>query len=440
MHARKVRSGHGRCPWLLLALAAALAVVAPALAASKSTFAIDYIVTIAAKDPRRALVRWELSGIDEIEDFRLRFPAERFEGFAGSGTLEHAPGSIRWVPGGPYAHLSYQVRIDHQRGRQQRHDSYAGTDWVITRARDLFPRILLNYTPRGKQAPKSRARLIFRLPAGWRSAAAHEAIGTNIYLLIEPGKVLDRPRGWIALGNLEMERQEIAGIMLQAARVPGGTVPLAELLRFYDRTLPVARKLFPEAPERILIVSAGDPMWRGGISGAGSFFIHAGRPLRTADKTSPYLHELFHVLQPYRAAADADWIEEGLAEYYALELQRRSGLLDATGFGRGLDYFQRYGLWQVDMTKQYDNRATNNSAPLLMYDLDQRIQRATAGSRRLDDVVMELARNRTTVDTTKFRRVVESISGKKFGVFFRRHVLEGNPPARDIRAQEVNRR
>ena len=55
-------------------------------------------------------------------------------------------------------------------------------------------------------------------------------------------------------------------------------------------------------------------MWHGGISGENSFYMHGSRPLRTPDKTSPYLHELFHVLQPFRPAGDADWLMEGLAE------------------------------------------------------------------------------------------------------------------------------
>jgi hypothetical protein len=28
-----------------------------------------------------------------------------------------------------------------------------------------------------------------------------------------------------------------------------------------------SRKIFPDLPPRLLIVSAGDPMWRGGLSG-----------------------------------------------------------------------------------------------------------------------------------------------------------------------------
>ena len=194
-------------------------------------------------------------------------------------------------------------------------------------------------------------------------------------------------------------------MMVQVAHAPGVERCAAqELFHFLDSTLPALQKLLNAAPETILIVSAPDPMWHGGISGDQSFFMHADRPLRTPDKTSPYLHELFHVLQPYKPAADADWIEEGLAEFYSLELQRRAGLIDAAAYTRALGYFERYGLWNVDLTQQQDNAATNNSAPLVMYALDQRIQRATAGKTRLDDVVTRLATRGGEVDTDRFRR------------------------------------
>jgi hypothetical protein len=403
--------------------------ISPRPVHAKETFSIDYIVTITEKRPQVANVRWELSGIEEVKHFDLRFPADRLDHFSGSGTLEPLPGGLRWVPGGPYAHLTYRVRIDHIRGQHQRYDSYAAPDWIVTRARDLFPRIAIECQSGKAEGVKSRARLLFRLPGGWRSAAPLTALDRNTYRLNEPGKILDRPRGWFALGNFALDHQEIAGTMIQLARAPGSRLPPQDLFHFLDGTLPVLKKLLNADPETILVVSAPDPMWHGGISGEHSFFMHAGRPLRTPDKTSPYLHELFHVLQPYKPATDADWIEEGLAEFYSLELQRRAGMIDAAAFTRALGYFKRYGLWNVDLTRQQDNAATNNSAPLVMYALDQRIQHATAGKARLDDVVLRLATRGGEVTTERFRATVNAVSGKKFTTFFERHVVQGIPPS-----------
>jgi len=255
-------------------------------AASRTTFAIDYTVTISAKEPKIARVRWDLSGIDEVRSVRLGFQAERFDQFTASGKLEQKGGEVLWEPGQPYAHLSYRVRVDNPRGRQQRYDSYAASDWVITRAKALFPRISVVYDDR-KPPPRSRARLRFKLPSGWRVVTAMEAAGRDIFLPLQPGNSLDRPTGWIALGKIDVSRQEIGGTMVEVARAPGSKLKSAELFRLYEGTLPILHKLFPRPMEQLLVVSGPDPMWHGGISGADSFYIHGDRALRTPDKKSP---------------------------------------------------------------------------------------------------------------------------------------------------------
>jgi predicted metalloprotease with PDZ domain len=169
-------------------------------------------------------------------------------------------------------------------------------------------------------------------------------------------------------------------------------------------------------------------MWRGGLSGEDSFYMHADRPLRTPDGTSPYLHELFHVLAPFRPAADGHWVTEGLAEYYSLELQRRAGKLDAKAYARALRLFARYGRWDRDFTRGDEAAVRNNSAPLVMALLDRRLQAATAGARRLDTVVADLARDGGTVSTARFLGAVRRIGGRGFGAFFRRYVYRGERP------------
>ena len=417
--------------FLLLACLTATALITgrPSGSAARETFSVDYVVTIDERDPAEARVRWDLAGIEEINTLTLRFPAARFRDFDATGTLEAVPGGLRWTPRGPYAHLAYRVTIDHVRGQNQRYDSYAAPNWIVTRARAIFPRIDVDWSPGKGGKPKSRARLQFRLPAGWRSAAALKSLAPLTFQLEQPETVLDRPRGWFALGEFRTDHEDIDGTLVQVVRMPGSTLDVRALFRFLEPTLPPLQRLLATTAPRLLLVSAPDPMWRGGISGERSFYLHADRPLRTPDHTSPYLHELYHVLQDYTPAADADWIEEGLAEYYSVELPRRAGLVDAAAFARALGYFQRYGLWNVNLTQQHDNAATNNSAPLVMYALDQRIQRATAGKARLDDVVHLLVRTGGTVDTRRFRDAIKTVSGKAFPKFFERHVVQGNPVA-----------
>jgi hypothetical protein len=53
----------------------------------------------------------------------------------------------------------------------------------------------------------------------------------------------------------------------------------------------------------------------------------ANRPLISENGTSPLLHELVHVALRIYAAPPDDWIVEGLAEFYALEIMNRSGTI-----------------------------------------------------------------------------------------------------------------
>lgn len=412
----------------LLVTAAAIAAEPPA----RETFAIDYVVTIDAKHPETARIRWEVMGADEVEAFEFAAPPSRFSRISGSGEVQIVDGSVRWEPLGPYGHLEYRVRVDHPRGDRGRYDSYAGDGWVVTRARDLFPPVKFSFKP-GKEGakPRSRSRLQLRLPTGWRSVTAHAALEPNLYQLSSPN-VLSRPTGWIAAGDLDVSHQEIDGVMVRIARAADSKLPVDAIYAMLADAIPRLRKMFRGMPPDLLIVSAGDPMWRGGLSAYRSMFLHGDRPLRTPDKTAPVLHELIHVTQPFRAAADADWIVEGLAEYYSLELQRRAATLTSQGFGKGLESFAKYGLWGVDLRTQHDNAATNNSAPLVMYALDQRIQRETAGKQRLDDVVRVLAEERGEVSTNVFRAAVRKVTGKKLDKFFARHVERGEKPKFDV--------
>src|SRR5438046_2108075 len=82
---------------------------------AKETCSIDYGVTIAKPGATQASVRWELAGIEEVKQFRLRFFGHRASNIEGSGQLEWQNGELYWTPNAPYAHLSYVVDLKHAR-------------------------------------------------------------------------------------------------------------------------------------------------------------------------------------------------------------------------------------------------------------------------------------------------------------------------------------
>lgn len=399
------------------------------IAQPHETYSVQYTIEIDAATPARAHVRWQLAGIDEIERIRFRFDPSRFEDFGGSGTLERRRDEILWIPSGPYAELHYTARLDHRRAPDKGYDSYAGDGWILSRTTAFFPRSAALFRREVEPSPESRARLALRLPRGWSSTTVLPLEGPNRYVVETLHQRFDHPRGWLLLGHMQRTDVRVGETALTIARASGVTRKVEPVTRLITQALPLVTALFDRPLPRLLIVIGSDPMWRGGLSGEESFYMHDRRPIRSRDHTSPYLHELFHVAAPFRPHADAHWVTEGLAEYYSVELQRRMGRLSDTRFQRALELFAEHGIWHHDFTRTSAPALRNNSAPLVMYALDQRIRAATGGQHGLDTVVRSLARDGGAVSTARFLGTVQRVAGKSFSGFFRRHVYRGEPPA-----------
>jgi hypothetical protein len=395
----------------------------------RETFSVTYTITIRERQPTVAHIRWTLSGIDEIERIRLRADPSRYTDFEASGALEYRRNEIVWTPGGPYAELGYTAAINHRRAPNKGFDSYGGDGWVLSRTSDLFPRCAALFRRDVEPSPESRARLVLRVPHDWDAATVFPPDGPYRYVVENPHHRFDHPYGWILLGHMRRTDVEIAGTSLTIALAPGVTVRPEPIQRLLQQTLSSLTTLFDRPLSRLLIVIGPDPMWRGGLSGEASLYMHGSRKLRSPDRTSPYLHELFHVAAPFRPAADAHWVTEGLAEYYSLELQRRIGLLSDDDMAHAIALLEKHGLWGRDFTRTAAPALRNNSAPLVMYALDQQIRAATMGAHDLDAVVISLARGGGVVSTAHFLGTVERIAGQSFAEFFRRHVYHGEVPA-----------
>ena len=171
-----------------------------------------------------------------------------------------------------------------------------------------------------------------------------------------------------------------------------------DTLALLNWTLPELSRLLSALPQRLTIVSAGDPMWRGGLSAPQSLFIHADRPLISENATSTLLHEVLHLTLGLSATSGYDWIVEGLAEYYSLELLRRSGTISARRFTRAKADLATWAMSATELCKGSSTGATTALAVGVLADLDDEIRNLSAGTASLDDVTRRLVQVDGRVD------------------------------------------
>jgi len=115
-----------------------------------------------------------------------------------------------------------------------------------------------------------------------------------------------------------------------------------DVMAFLMWNLPRIVDVLPAFPERLLVVGATGDMWRGGLSGAASLYVHGDRPLVSQNGTSPLLHELIHVGARLAGDEDGDWIVEGLAELYSIETLHRSGTISDVRYERAFAHLESW--------------------------------------------------------------------------------------------------
>lgn len=385
-------------------------IAAPARAEEKQVTATYDVVFEAALLPTERVARATIRlgrGASAVRWIQLSIDPERHLDFRGDGKIEESKGKVRWTPPRRGGELHYTFRIDHLRNRAA-YDARCAEQWALFRGGDLFPPTRV----RAKKGAESISVLKLRTPKRWSTAVPHRRLSKGAYQISNPTRSFDRPTGWMLVGRLGVLRERIAGSQVAVAGPIGQGVRRQDMLAFLRWTLPALRDATGPLPDRLLIVSAGDPMWRGGLSGPRSAFLHAERPLITADATSPLLHELVHTQMRARAGKDGDWIVEGLAELYSLEVLVRSRSISRRRFRGSLARMaDRGSAAPLLRTAQADPVITARAVGIL-HRLDEAIRDATEQEASLDDVVSELARTHAPVTTESFREAIRRVAGR----------------------------
>ena len=340
-----------------------------------------------------------------LRAFDMRAPSEVFSDFGGDGDVSAANDRLLWTPPDGGGALRWFARIDHKRNGES-YDAYISEDWAIFRAEDIMPPA----ATRSLKGARSETSLRFVLPSGWSSAT--EYFGRDhVYRTENPERAFDRPAGWMIVGRIGTRVETIAGVRTKIAAPIGHGVRRMDILAMLHWTMPDVLRLLPDFPGRLTIISAGDPMWRGGLSGPRSMFLHAERPLISENATSTLLHEIMHIGLARGAGANVDWVVEGLAEYYGLEILRRSGTISERRFRAALNRLEQWGNEAHSLCRSNASGAVTAKAVTVMRDLDREISAHSAGSESLDDVIRALAADEE-ITMSGFRSAVVELLGE----------------------------
>ena len=321
-------------------------------------------------------------GAAALRELRFRVDPARHADFEADGELTVEATRVTWRPPASGGSLRYVVRLDHRRDGNG-FDARMTDDWALFRGGDLFPPAATR-TLKGAQ---SRARLVLELPDGWSAVTPYREVGDNVFPVSHADRRFDRPTGWILVGRLGIRRDVIADTRVAVAAPRGQGLRRMDILAMLRWNLPVIREVFPAMDGRLTVVGARDGLWRGGLSGPGSLYLHADRPLISENGTSTLLHEVVHVAMGVSGAGHDDWVVEGLAEFYAIEAMARSGTLGPERVKKTYASLRKWGNDVDDLFAAASNGAVTARATVLMAALDRDLKRVSEGKVRLDDVV-----------------------------------------------------
>lgn len=374
---------------------------------STTNYAVDVLVTPV---PEKGLVTVRVS-VDQprslLRQLSMSAPASRFSDFTGDGNLVVDGDKIQWQVPATGGSLEWQVDPVHQRS-ESGYDAYIDGSWALFRASDIFPPAATR-TLKGAQGETT---LRFSLPPGWSSITQYSGEDDR-YRIDNPERRFDRPTGWILLGNIGTRTEVVSGTRFTIAAPVGQGVRRMDMLAILRWTGPELARLFDHFPDRVTIFSAADPMWRGGLSAPASLYIHADRPLISENGTSTLMHELTHVGLGLSAEKGADWIIEGFAEYYSLQLLLRSGTIAPRRFEKAIEGLEEWGARSSDLCGTRSSGASTAQATFIMSQLDNELKLASKESSSLDDVMRSLVKLDRNLKTADFVETVTKQLGRE---------------------------
>lgn len=344
----------------------------------------------------------------------VRFSNSRgiYSNIRANGKLTITGKQVDWVLPKEGAQLSYFVLLTNKRDAGK-FDALVTDKWAIFRGDDLIPAI---HTFEASGA-YSIASLEVVLPEGWGGIeTGWPRKKDNSFTIDNPDRRFDRPTGWMIAGEIGTRRASISKTSIAISAPKGENFQRMDSLTFFNFVWPEVHSAFKKTPKKLLVVGAGDPMWRGGLSASNSLFLHSDRPLVSENGTSPLLHELTHMVTRISGASTAstndDWIAEGLAEFYSFELLYRADGMTKSRRSKIIKNLAKWGAEVKHLRKSKSTGPVTARAVVLLDELDKEIRKRSNNEHSIDNVTRDLM-NLRKVSLDDLRKSAEKLIGPK---------------------------
>lgn len=421
------RPGPAARYFLVILSTVILSVLAPgiAFAGEVPTYSLKYTVEL-RPEKGNARVTMLVDKGDVLQHLSFKVKPGVHSNITANGKLVIKDGRATWTPPARNARLRLTVKINHERDPGE-FDARMTKDWAIFRGDDIIPPMFTDTA----DGALSNATVRFKLPDDWSIETGWPRKSGTTFRVDNPERRFDRPVGWMIAGKLGTRRTQVGNTNVAVSAPLGENVRRMDALTFLTFVWPQMQAAFGQTPDKLLIVGAGDPMWRGGLSASNSLFLHADRPLVSENGTSPLVHELVHMVTRISGVRGKDrsddWIAEGLAEFYSFELIYRAGAMTSE---RREQIVTRLARWGDEVTDLRQSRSTGRvtaRAVVLVNDLDKEIRLRSKNKHTIDDVVRALIPLRK-VSLDDLRKATSEVLGAESKVL-QSSLLKASPDA-----------
>lgn len=371
-------------------------------------YQLNYTVEL-QPEKDRAFVTMEVDRGDLLRHIEFDIKRDVYTNIKANGSFVIKDGRAIWKLPAEDARLSLYIKITHERD-PGKFDAMMTENWAVFRGDNIIPAVHTYEAP----GATAVATLEFILPKDWSIETGWPRKRGNTFRIDNPERRFDRPTGWMIAGDLGTRRSKIGNTDIAVSAPKGSGMRRMDALTFLGFVWPQLEQAFGKSPQKLLIVGGDDPLWRGGLSASNSLFLHANRPMVSEDGTSPLVHELVHMVTRISAVKEKhysdDWIAEGIAEFYSIELLHRANGMTKERRNQIMANLRKKGAKVENLRAARSHGAITARAVVLLDELDREIRTRSKNEHNIDDVTRALIPIRK-VSLTDLRNVTESLIG-----------------------------